>query len=78
MQSKVLKQLLQVSLSISTAVVLMETEIWSAKEHLQCSTMMLCHSIINSEEERIAKKKEYNEQLNTILSKPFLVDLIQS
>ena len=56
----------------------METEIWFAKEHLQCSTMMLCHSIINSEEERIAKKKEYNEQLNTILSKPFLVDLIQS
>ena len=53
MQSKALKQLLQVP--ISTAEALMETGIWPAKEYLQYSTMMLHHSVINSEEERIAK-----------------------
>ena len=55
MQRKALKQLLQVPISTSTAHVLMETGIWLAKEYLQYSTMMLCHSIINSEEECIAK-----------------------
>ena len=47
MQSKALKQLLQVSTSTSAAGVLMETGIGSAKEYLQDSTMMLIyHSII--------------------------------
>ena len=55
MQSKTLKQLLQVPISTSTAGVLIETGIWPAKEYLQYSTIMLYHSIINSEEERIAK-----------------------
>ena len=55
MQRKALKQLLQVPISTSTAHVLMKTGIWLAKEYLQYSTMMLCHSIINSEEECIAK-----------------------
>ena len=55
MQSKALKQLQQVPTSISTAGVVMETGIWSAKDYLQYSTMMLYHSKIKSEEERIAK-----------------------
>ena len=55
MQSKALKQLLQVPISRSTAHILMETGIWIAKEYLQYSTMMLYHSMINSEEEFIAK-----------------------
>ena len=55
MQSKALKQLQQVPTSISTAGVLMETGIWPAKDYLQYSTMMLYHSKIKSEEERIAK-----------------------
>ena len=54
-QSKALKQLLQVPISTSTAEALMETGIWPAKEYFQYSTMMLHHSLINSEEERIAK-----------------------
>ena len=57
MQSKAIKQLLQVPISTSTAGVLMKTGIRPAKEYLQQSTMMLYHSIINSEEERIAKNK---------------------
>ena len=55
-QGKALKQLLQVPMSASATGVLMETGIWPAKEYLQYSTMMVYHSIINSEEERIAKK----------------------
>ena len=67
MQSKALKKLLQVPISTSTAGVLMETGIWPPKEYLQYSTMMLYHSIINSEEERIAKnivkeQRKYNLQ----------------
>ena len=50
MQSKALKQLLQVSISTSTAGVLMETGIWPAKQYLKYSTMILYHSITNSEE----------------------------
>ena len=65
MQSKALKQLMQVPIPTSTAGVLMETGIWSAREYLQYSTMMLYYSIINSEEERIAKyivkeQRKYN------------------
>ena len=55
MQSKALKQLLQVPISTSTAGVLMETGIWPPKEYLHYSTMMLYHSTINSDEEHIAK-----------------------
>ena len=55
MQSKVLKQLLQVPISTSTEGVLTETGILSAKEYLQYSTIMLYHSIINSEEELPSK-----------------------
>ena len=67
MQSKTLKQLLQVPISTSTAGVLMETGIWPAKEYLQYSTMILYHSIINREEEHIAKnivkeQRKYNLQ----------------
>ena len=65
MQSKALKQLLYVPISTSTAGVLIETGMWPAKEYLQYSTMMLYHSIINSEEERITKnivkeQRKYN------------------
>ena len=55
MQSKTLKQLLQVLISASTARAQMHTGIRSAKEYLQYSTMMLYHNIIDSEEERITK-----------------------
>ena len=65
MQSKALKQLLQVSISTSIVGVLMETGIWPAKEYLQYSTMILYHSIITTEKERIAKnivkeQRKYN------------------
>ena len=67
LQSKELKQLLQVPISTSTAGALMETGVWPAKEYLQYSTMKLYHSIINSEEEHIAKyivkeQRKYNLQ----------------
>ena len=61
---KSLKQLLQLPISTSTAGVLMKTGIWPAKEYLQYSTMMLYHSILNSEEERMAKnivKEQHKE-----------------
>ena len=47
MQSKTLKQLLKVLISTSTAVVLMKTGTWSAKEYSQNITMMLYHNITN-------------------------------
>ena len=53
--SKAFKQVLQAPILTSTAGVLMETDIWPVNEHLNYSTMMLYHSIINSEEERLAK-----------------------
>ena len=55
-QSKALKQLLQVRISSSKAGVLMEAGIWPTKKHFEYSTMMLYQSINNGEEERIVKK----------------------
>ena len=34
----------------------MKTDIWPAKERIEYSTMMLIHSIINSNKERISQK----------------------
>ena len=56
-----------VPISTSAAGVLMETGIWPAKEYLQYSTMILYHSIITTEKERIAKnivkeQRKYNLQ----------------
>ena len=48
----------------------METGIWPAKERIECSTLMLIHSIINSNRERISQKiileqkKEGNNRQN--------------
>ena len=62
MQSEPLKQLLQLPISTPVAGALIETLLQPAKKHLQYNTIMLCHSIINNEEERIVKN------VNTILS----------
>ena len=48
-------QILQVPISTSAAGVLMETVMWLAEAYCKYSTMMLYHSITNSEEEQIAK-----------------------
>ena len=34
----------------------LETGLWPAKENVEYRTMMLCHSIINNDDKRIAKK----------------------
>ena len=65
MESKAFKQLQQIPISTSTAVVLMETRTQPAKEYLQYNTMMLYHSITNNEEELITKnivkeQRKYN------------------
>ena len=66
-QSKALKQLLQVPISASTAGVLMEKGIWPAKEYLQYSIMMLYHSIMSSEWRRTDSKK-YSQRATQIQS----------
>ena len=58
MQSKGLKQLLQVPISTSITGVLEKTVLWPAKKYLEYSAMMLWHSIINSEEKHMAKNTD--------------------
>ena len=69
-QGKLLKKVLQISLSKSTARVLMEMDIWPVKEHLQYSAMILNHSIINIEGEQIAEKI-FEEQVKYNIKQTF-------
>ena len=57
-QSGPLLEILPNSLPVTTpsTSLLMETGIWPAKERTEYSTLMLIHSIINSNRERISQK----------------------
>ena len=50
---KSLKKTLHLPLTTPSTGLLMETCIWPAKERIEYSTLMLIHSIINSNKERI-------------------------
>ena len=55
-QNQSLKKILQLPVPTPSTGLLMETGIWPAKERIEYSTMMLIHSIINSNKERISQK----------------------
>ena len=55
-QNQSLKKILQLPVPTPSTALLMETSIWPAKERIEYSTMMLIHSIINSNKERISQK----------------------
>ena len=51
-----LKQIFHLPKSLSNTEILIETGIWPVKERLEWVTMMMYHSIMNNDDERIAKK----------------------
>ena len=55
-QVSALKQILHLSKSAPNIGILYETGIWPIKERIEYSRMMLFHSIMNSNDERISKK----------------------
>ena len=55
-QVSALKQILRLSKSAPNIGILYETGIWPIKERIEYSRMMLFHSIMNSNDERISKK----------------------
>ena len=55
-QNQSLKKILQLPVPTPSTGLLMKTGIWPAKERIEYSTMMLIHSIINSNKERISQK----------------------
>ena len=55
-QNQSLKKMLQLPVTTHPYGLLMETGIWPAKERIEYSTLMLIHSIINSNKERISQK----------------------
>ena len=55
-QNQSLKKILQLPVTTPSTGLLMETGIWPAKERIEHSTLMLIHSIINSNKERISQK----------------------
>ena len=55
-QVSALKQILHLSKSAPNIGILYETGIWPIKERIEYSRMMLFHSIMNSNNERISKK----------------------
>ena len=55
-QNQSLKKLLQLPVTTLSTGLLIETGIWQAKERIEYSTLMLIHSIINSNKERISQK----------------------
>ena len=55
-QNQSLKKILQLPVTTPSTGLLMETGIWPAKERIEYSTLMLIHSIINSNKERISQK----------------------
>ena len=57
-QISALKQILLLPKSIPNIGILYETGIWPIKERIEDSTLMLLHSIMNSDDERISKKRQ--------------------
>ena len=55
-QNQSLKKILQLPVTTPSTGLLMETGIWPAKERIEYSTLMIIHSIINSNKERISQK----------------------
>ena len=55
-QNQPLKKIVQLPVATSSTGLLMETGIWPAKERIEYSTLMIIHSIINSNKERISQK----------------------
>ena len=55
-QNQPLKKILQLPVTTPSTELLMETAIWPPKERIEYSTLMLIHSIINSNKERISQK----------------------
>lgn len=55
-QKNRLKQIFHLPKSLSNTEILIETGIWPVKERLEWVTMMMYHSIMNNDDERIAKK----------------------
>ena len=56
LQNQSLKKILQLPAKTSSSGLLMETGIWPAKERIEYSTLMLIHSIINSNKEGYHKR----------------------
>ena len=54
-QSQSLKKILQLPVATPSTGLLMETGILPAKKKIESSTLMLIHSIINSNKERISQ-----------------------
>ena len=54
-QNQPLKKILQLPVTTPSTELLMETAIWPAKERIEYSALMLIHSIINSNKERISQ-----------------------
>ena len=55
-QNQSLKKILQLSVTTPSTGLLMETGMWPAKERIEYSTLMLIHSIINSNKKTISRK----------------------
>ena len=55
-QNQSLKKILHMSKTTLSTGLLMETSIWPAEERIEYSTLMLIHSIINSNKERISQE----------------------
>ena len=55
-QNQSLKKILQLQVTIPSTGLLKETGIWPEKERIEYLTLMLIHSIINSNKESISQK----------------------
>ena len=65
-----LKQILQYPKSTSNIEILFETGIWPIVGRIEYSTMMLFHSVMNLDDERISKKiieQQQKEKLNNAM-----------
>ena len=56
LQGKALKRIFHLPISTSNIGILMETGIWPVEQKLQYATLMLYHNIMNSDEDRVARK----------------------
>ena len=69
-QVSALKQILHYPKSTPNIEILFETGIWSIIGRIEYSTMMLFHSVMNSDDERISKKiieQQQKEKLNNAM-----------
>ena len=71
-QVSVLKQILHLPNSTPNIGILFETGIWPIRERIEYSTMMIFHSIMNSDNKRISKKvieQQQKEKLKNTMHK---------